>query len=391
MISRHSAMDPLNLTGRSVSRSLSPLTDIDDGLASPMPFPDEPMDVDNATPEDVKPPIQEPDDNVRPPIPQFDPNVRVPPIMGLSILNYLAALEDFHIDAERHQVCRKTRNSLSELYGGSPQRMAVDIVPGKSHDGKLQHWLFPQLEMNTFMPDKAGKHGFLFATRREFDDPMKVWKLWVGSGTKPRTWEYCGDYVVRETGELKGRLWDHLSTKSQKTWAKKVIMSYSKAKAKGNEEKEIASSAYVKIYQRIQERLGKGVVVTSEDVQRAFRDGDEHIRIMTTFCIGFDYSLIQHMSSDTAQGSAPTKERKKRATKGKQQEVVTDDHLAFKDEDDDTVVAEPPSQSTRQSGRLRDRPVKNLREVSPDEDVPMVHCTITSIKIGALLVYPGRV
>ncbi|KAJ7446573.1 hypothetical protein FB451DRAFT_1375863 [Mycena latifolia] len=224
---------------------------------------------------------------------------------------YLSNTPDLEIDPAPLDSLYVPRAFLREEFGGSDQQFVQYFSPvdGAEHGRQL---VFPQSDLNPFVPSRPGAAGLIFASRREITQ-NPPWSLFCKDHPSGAAiWRYMGEYENEVRGswtvdqfrsqkpEVKKR-WGELILRSNK-WTVYVAMRARIALRKAG--LPMDPEAEAREIQKIRDK--KGIPLTPQDIINALSAGYEAIDIIQMQCVSYDHEFAADMGRRFAKWNRPT-------------------------------------------------------------------------------------
>ncbi|KAJ7689924.1 hypothetical protein B0H17DRAFT_1134640 [Mycena rosella] len=197
------------------------------------------------------------------------------------------------------------RAFLRTEYGGSDQQFLQQFTATDGADtGRAL--VFPQADLNPFLPQAPGEAGLIFASRREIADG-RAWALFCKHPAGTAVWRYMGDYRSEvcpekptveqwrsQTPACKAK-WGKLIARSKK-WPVYVSMRARIALRKAGRAVSPESEAREATKITGKGKKGTPLGLTPQDVIDAFGRGEEAIDIIKMQCVSYDHAFAADMA-----------------------------------------------------------------------------------------------
>ncbi|KAJ7472917.1 hypothetical protein B0H11DRAFT_2282735 [Mycena galericulata] len=215
---------------------------------------------------------------------------------------YLHGFQDLDIDPAPRDTFYVSRKFLRLEFGGSDQHFIAHFTPTDGSD-KGRAVVFPQPDLNPFLPPRPGATGLIFASRLEITQ-SSPWALFCKD--KPSgeaVWRYMGDYENTECGVTTAEQFQRQTQEVKQSWGKRILVSkkwevYVRMRARIALRKTgrlVADDdeAVAREMQRIKAK--RGIPLTVDDVIEALSRGEEEIKIIRMQCVSYDQELVADM------------------------------------------------------------------------------------------------
>ncbi|KAK7050247.1 hypothetical protein R3P38DRAFT_2862457 [Favolaschia claudopus] len=200
-----------------------------------------------------------------------------------------------------------SRRFLLKQYGVLNQTFLGSF---KATDGRGA--VFPQPELNPFLPDKPGAPGLIFASRFEIVEEYKgmPWALFCKHTHKEKgkgiVWRYMGEYRNVHCGDLTPEQFGGQTQRVKQQWGSllkkaKVVDTYVGIRARvalrkagvrftPGDETEMRERG-----EQVAKKGGRPLPVEAQDIVDALTRGDETIGIIKMECVSYDHALVEDM------------------------------------------------------------------------------------------------
>ncbi|KAK7047007.1 hypothetical protein R3P38DRAFT_2608348 [Favolaschia claudopus] len=218
-----------------------------------------------------------------------------------------AAPFPFTANAPPNRTLLISRKFLLKQYGVLNQTFLGSF---KTTDGRGA--IFPQPELNPFLPDKPGAPGLIFASRFEIVEECEgmPWALFCKHTHKEKgkgiVWRYMGEYRNVHCGDLTPEQFGGQTQRVKQQWGSllkkaKVVEAYVGIRARvalrkagvrftPGDEAEMRERR-----EQVAKRGGRPLPVEAQDIVDALSRGDETIGIIKMECVSYDHALVEDM------------------------------------------------------------------------------------------------
>ncbi|KAJ7715840.1 hypothetical protein B0H16DRAFT_1339519 [Mycena metata] len=291
---------------------------------------------------------------------------------------------------------------LRENYGGSDQQFLATFHPNKGAD-RHRRVVFPQAELNPFLPRAPGAPGLIFASRMEIVEdptpPTPPWALFLKDDPTGKTvWRYMGDYRNRRCGSLTAEQFKSQTLEVKHKWARLLLGSrkhdvYVAMRARIALRKagvavipgDAVEAREMKLVKA--ERKGKPPVnaidLNEQDIVAALSRGDETIDIIQLECVSYDHAFVAELARRYATkggvgrqvkprkstGSNKAKSKSNAKGKGKAKQAPAADS----DNESGSAFAPESEDSDWESNQIQPRPRRQKKQdvrLSPELGSP---------------------
>ncbi|KAJ7093410.1 hypothetical protein B0H15DRAFT_157850 [Mycena belliarum] len=260
-----------------------------------------------------------------PPLTVEQPKKEAPDVLRHVVDIYLKDTPPLKIDPAPIDTLRVPRKFLRLEYGGCDQQFLQHFTPpdGATRGRSL---VFPQADLNPFLPAHPGAAGLIFASRREITkDPP--WALFCKDHScRTAVWQYMGDYENDVAGQLTAAQFRSQRPEVKQQWGRHIAKSkhwpvyvgmrariaLRKAGLPLEPEREAREIAKIKA------KSGKGMPLEPETVVDALSAGDERIDIIRMRCVSYDHTFAADMARRLEVRKTPKAVGRRAARKGEQ-------------------------------------------------------------------------
>ncbi|KAJ7754191.1 hypothetical protein DFH07DRAFT_823296 [Mycena maculata] len=234
---------------------------------------------------------------------------------------YLSDIPNFNIDPPSLDALYVSREFLRLEFGGSDQQFIAYFKPTRASD-RRRAAVFPQADLNPFLPDRPGVAGLIFASRDEItkDPPWALFCKDKPSGEA--VWRYMGDYQNKfYPTAITAEQFKSQNPKVKQQWGKLLLKAkqcevYVSLRARVALRKAGLPTAPDDVAREVfSVRKNQGIKLTPEDIIEALSRGDENIKIIQMQCVSYDREFVADMARRhdawTAPGAVATRAREK--------------------------------------------------------------------------------
>ncbi|KAJ7689956.1 hypothetical protein B0H17DRAFT_599853 [Mycena rosella] len=258
-----------------------------------------------------------------------------------------------------------SRAFLREEYGGSDQQFIQRFrCTDDTNTGRAL--VFPQADLNPFLPSRPGEPGLIFTLRREIADG-EPWALFCKDHpSATAVWRYMGNYRNSPLGQSTAKQFQSQTPACQRRRGEQIAKAqkwpaYVDMRARIALRKAGLADDPEAVAREVTKITGKGkkgtpLGLTPQDVIDAFSRGEEALDIIKMQCVSYDHEFVADMARRHEIWNTPeavaqrTRKKKQRATTRKRT-VRKRASTPVDDSDSDFAVESEDSESKASVGR----------------------------------------
>ncbi|KAK0486276.1 hypothetical protein IW261DRAFT_1454689 [Armillaria novae-zelandiae] len=223
--------------------------------------------------------------------------------------DYLSQIERTHLKDAKYYTIHPAapegfyipRVFVADTYGGSAYQFLQTL---KARNIKC---VWPKKGLNPLVVDAPGAPGLMFTSRLEIAD-SKPWHVFSERQVdKQARWEYMGIYESVVSGRIEAEQFSGQSEGTKMQWGK-LLLSSKKADVyvamrarialrkhglRVDNDSDMTKDEKRKVMNEIKAR--EPLAITAEEIVDAFRNDDEHIKILRWECVGYDHAFVKDM------------------------------------------------------------------------------------------------